>query len=106
MGTGAPRFSFRSIKGGGVSTRAVRHMQGFGRFGRSARRSGRATFPDLTSIRAKRKKAHERKEADMDEDEKPRKMRGGGRLRASYHDTARVRGRSLRGSRGIAWSRR
>lgn len=77
VGTGAPRFSSRSTTGGGVSTRAARHMQGFGRFGRSRRGGGTGAFPALTSIRAKRRQAHERKEADMDENGKRRTMRGG-----------------------------
>ena len=49
---------------GGVSTRVARHMWGFGRLGRSQRGGERATFTTLTSIRAKRRQAHERKEAD------------------------------------------
>lgn len=77
VGTGAPRFSFRSIKGGGVSTRATRHMQGFGSSGVPGGKGKRAAFTVLTSIRAKRRQAHEREEADMDESEKRRTMRGG-----------------------------
>ena len=86
VGTGAPRFSSRSTTGGGVSTRAARHMQGFGRFGRSRRGGGTGAFPALTSIRAKRRQAHERKEADMDENGKRRTMRGGARGDLSPHD--------------------
>lgn len=38
---------------------------------------GTGAFPALTSMRAKRRQAHERKEADMDENGKRRTMRGG-----------------------------
>lgn len=73
-----PAFRLDQQRGGGVSTRAARHMWGFGRFGRSRRGGGTGAFPALTSIRAKRRQAHERKEADMDENGKRRTMRGGG----------------------------
>lgn len=76
MGTGAPRFLSRSITGGGVSTRAARHMQGFGSSGVPGGEGKRAAFTVLTSIRAKRRQAHERKEADVNESEKRRTMRG------------------------------
>lgn len=45
VGTGALRFSSRSTTGGGVSTRAARHMWGFGRFGRSLRGGGNGRVP-------------------------------------------------------------
>lgn len=77
--------------GGGVSTRAARHMQGFGSSGVPGGEGKRAAFTVLTSIRAKRRQAHERKEADMDESDKRRTMRGGV-LRAIYPRTTRVRG--------------
>lgn len=53
-------------------------MQGFGSSGVPGGEGKRAAFTVLTSIRAKRRQAHERKEADMDESEKRRTMRGGG----------------------------
>lgn len=97
---------FASINhGGGVSTRAARHVQGFGSSGVPGGEGKRAAFTVLTSIRAKRRQAHERKEADMDESEKRRTMRGGGAQGdLSPHDEGT--GRSPRGSRAIVWSRR
>ena len=53
-------------------------MQGFGSSGVPGGEGKRAAFTVLTSIRAKRRQAHERKEADMDENGKRRTMRGGG----------------------------
>lgn len=62
-------------------------MQGFGSSGVPGGEGKRAAFTVLTSIRAKRRQAHERKEADMDESEKRRTMRGGGaRGDLSPHD--------------------
>lgn len=53
-------------------------MHGFGSSGVPGGKGKRAAFTVLTSIRAKRRQAHEREEADMDESEKRRTMRGGG----------------------------
>lgn len=61
-------------------------MQGFGSSDVPGGEGKRAAFTVLTSIRAKRRQAHEREEADMDESEKRRTMRGGAQGDLSPHD--------------------
>ncbi len=91
VGTGALRFSSRSTTGGGVSTRAARHMWGFGRFGRSLRGGGNGRVP-CSNLDTGETETSPREERGRHGRERETPNDAGGVLRAVYPRTTRRRG--------------